>query len=128
MQQFRRMTMVMFLVVAAAVSGGCLAAAAGAGVGAFHAVTNAEGTVEAGSDEVIAAARAVFAEMDITEIKLETDDGEISLLGRTIADKRVLVEVKPQAAGLSELEVRVGRIGNEATAERIYARIRKRLE
>ena len=130
MQRVQQLAAVGFLIVAACLSGGCLAAAAAAGAGATvaYAKGDTERVVSADPPEVVEAARAVLDELAIPVISSESSQIDGVVNGRTAADKKVRVYVEQQTPGVSHVSVRVGTFGDEALSGRILEGITSRLE
>lgn len=54
-------------------------------------------------------------------------DTAITIYARKVGDEKVTVRIKQLADGQSELRIRVGKLGNLAESQNIYARIRDAL-
>ena len=52
------------------------------------------------------------------------DDAEITIYARKVRDEKVTVRIEQLEAGLSEIRIRVGKLGSLAESQKIYAKIR----
>ena len=103
----------------------CVVAAAGLGA-AYYWATDATGHAEATPQEVIAAAEAVMADMDLVVEESRASDLDGALMAHTATDDRVNVKVESKVEGQSKIVVRVG-LTDEDAAERILQEILAKL-
>ena len=55
------------------------------------------------------------------------EDDSITIFARKVGDEKVTVRIEQVEAGLSEIRIRVGKLGNLAESQNIYAKIRDAL-
>jgi len=55
------------------------------------------------------------------------DDDAITIYARKVGDEKVTVKITQLEAGLSEVRIRIGKLGNLAESQSIYAKIRDAL-
>jgi hypothetical protein len=89
--------------------------------GYFYAPVNAD------ADAIFKTAIREIDEMGILRTGELHKDDYISIYGRMVGDKKVVVRIKQLAAGESQIRIRVGKLGDLPQSQVIYAKIRDAL-
>ncbi len=109
--------------------GGCAVAAVGAAAGATYAWVNGElkSTLNAPLPHVIKATRAALADLELVGIETRTDKLKGKVTARMADGTRVVIQVKAIDFKVTEIRIRVGKIGDKAVSEQIYRHIERQL-
>lgn len=108
---------------------GCVAvvAAGAAGAGVAWVRGTLEANLEAGLDEVFAAARGALTDLEFAKIDDRKSGVDAQLVSRTALDKRVEVKLEKVTARTTKVTIRVGVFGDETLSVSILEKIRSRL-
>jgi hypothetical protein len=130
--RIRQAVLATLLTTAAVFVSGCLAAAIGAGVIGVGTVAYIKGDLEVVEtrdiDVVYEATRKAVRQLGLRMIK-ERKDPDSGLIVAHDADyKEIKITLKSTADGGTELSIRVGLFGDQATSVRIYQKIHDNLK
>ena len=84
-------------------------------------------TIDADSDTVFRTAIRAMDRMGILRTGEIHADDHITIQGRQVGDKKILVRIRQIAPNKSEVRIRVGIVGNLPESQMIYAKIRDAL-
>jgi len=107
---------------------GCFLVAAGAAAGGvFYAKGDLEAIVDGKPGDIAAATEKAFTEMNISKRSAVSSGLDAEVVGRTAADKNVIVKVKAKTDKQSDVSIRIGTFGDENLSRILLNRIRKKL-
>jgi ABC-type sugar transport system substrate-binding protein len=109
--------------------GGCAIAAVGAAAGATYAWINGElkSTLNAPLPQVVTATKAALTDLELVGIETRTDKLQGKITAQMADGARVVIQVKAIDFKVTEIRIRVGRIGDKAVSEQIYRHIERQL-
>ncbi|NOZ78871.1 MAG: DUF3568 family protein [Acidobacteria bacterium] len=109
--------------------GGCAIAAVGAAAGATYAWINGElkSTLNAPLPQVVTATKAALTDLELVGIETRTDKLQGKITAQMADGARVVIQVKAIDFKVTEIRIRVGRIGDKAVSEQIYRHIKRQL-
>ncbi len=108
---------------------GCAVAAVGAAAGATYAWVNGElkSTLNAPLPEVVTASKAALTDLELVGIETRTDKLKGKITARMADGTRVVIQLKAIDFKVTEIRIRVGKIGDKAVSEQIYRHIERQL-
>jgi hypothetical protein len=107
---------------------GCLAVVAGgAAGGTMYVKGDLETTLEAPMTKAATATEKALNKMQLKKISAEHDSLTGEFIYRSVSDKKITVKLKRQTDMLTEINIRVGIMGDETLSQNIYDMIQKEL-
>ena len=127
-----RMSILSIIVLCAILpfSTGCAVLVGGAagGTGVAYVSGDLEVTVQSDPKSIAEATLRAFETLEIRKRSVEISEIDARVEGSTVTHKRVLVNIKRKAEGISNISIRVGIFGDKDLSQVIYAEIRKQLK
>jgi Protein of unknown function (DUF3568) len=117
------------LLLAGAVTPGCLALAGGAVAagGVAYAMGDLEAEVDASVRKTHKAALEALDDMDLKVESAQVSEVDSEIVARTAQGRHVRIQIDARGAKGCELSIRVGTFGDEPLSRRIYEKIRDEL-